>query len=135
MTSATGIILYVHGARDPRWAEPFHRLRAKVAERAPAQSVTVAFLEHITPDLPQAAAEMAADGVNRIRVVPVFLGRGGHLREDLPRQLDAARASVPSVTFEVTEAAGENEMVLDALAKFALEAAVIDVDDGSSKAA
>src|SRR5437763_14343528 len=90
-TPTTGLILYVHGARDPRWAEPFHRLRAKVAARAPELSVAVAFLEHIAPDLAQAAAEMAADGVTRIRIVPVFLGRGGHLREDLPRQVEAAR--------------------------------------------
>ena len=33
---------------------------------------------------------MAAAGVRRIRVVPMFFGRGGHLREDFPRQLAAA---------------------------------------------
>lgn len=117
-----GLVLYAHGARDPRWAEPFERLRDKVAESAPMCRVVVAFLEHREPDLAQAAAAMAADGVATIRVVPLFFGRGGHLREDFPRELDAARAAAPSVDFEVTEAAGENERVLDALAAFALGA-------------
>jgi sirohydrochlorin cobaltochelatase len=120
MTETTGLILYVHGARDPRWAEPFHRLRDKVAARAPTSRVVVAFLDHIEPSLAQAAAAMAAEGVTRIRVVPLFFGRGGHLREDFPRQLAAARATALAVEFDITEAAGENEAVLDALAAFAV---------------
>jgi sirohydrochlorin cobaltochelatase len=120
MSVTTGLILYVHGARDPRWAQPFHRLRDKVAARAPRSRVVVAFLDHLEPSLVQATAAMAAEGVTRIRVVPLFFGRGGHLREDFPRQLAAARATAPAVEFDVTEAASENEAVLDALAAFAV---------------
>ncbi|HEY3555341.1 MAG TPA: CbiX/SirB N-terminal domain-containing protein, partial [Casimicrobiaceae bacterium] len=47
----TAIILYAHGARDPRWAEPFERLRELVAARAPGCLVVLAFLEHRAPDL------------------------------------------------------------------------------------
>jgi len=122
MTSKRGLILYVHGARDRRWAEPFERLRTMVAARAPEVNVAVAFLEHLAPNLAGAAAAMAAQGVDRIRVAPLFFGRGGHLREDFPRQLDAARAAAPTALFEVTEAAGENAEVLQALARFVLEA-------------
>jgi sirohydrochlorin cobaltochelatase len=120
MSVTTGLVLYVHGARDPRWAQPFHRLRDKVAARAPRSRVVVAFLEHLEPSLAQATAAMAAEGVTRIRVVPLFFGRGGHLREDFPRQLAAARTTTPAVEFDVTEAAGENEAVMDALAAFAV---------------
>jgi sirohydrochlorin cobaltochelatase len=82
----------------------------------------LAFLEHGTPSLVDAAAALASQGVTRVRVVPLFFGRGGHLREDLPKQLVAARAAAPGVTFDVTEAAGENDSVLEALASFALGA-------------
>ena len=125
MTSKRGLILYVHGARDRRWAEPFERLRAKVAERTPDASVAIAFLEHLDPDLARVAADMAARGVDRIRVAPLFFGRGGHLRQDFPRQLDAARTAAPTVVFEITEAAGESEAVLEALARFVVEAPAI----------
>jgi sirohydrochlorin cobaltochelatase len=128
MAAAAGLILYVHGARDPRWAEPFEQLRERVAQRAPRLAVSLAFLEHMAPDLEQAAATIAAMGVTTICVVPMFFGRGGHLREDLPRQIDAARAALPKVTFEVTEAAGENEAVLDALADFAVAAVGMNTD-------
>jgi len=117
-----GLILYAHGARDRRWAEPFQRLRERIAARAPQCIVTVAFLEHMAPDLASAAVQLAARGASAVRIVPMFFGRGGHLREDFPRQLEAARKAAPSVAFVVTQSAGESEQVQDALAEFALAA-------------
>ena len=122
----SGLILYVHGARDPRWAEPFERLRDIVAARMPDSPISLAFLDHAAPDLTQAATALAAEGAQRIKVVPLFFGRGGHLREDLPRQLASARSRLPHVQFEVTRAAGENADVLDALATFAIQARTAD---------
>ena len=116
------LILYVHGARDPRWAEPFERLRAKLAARQHGVPVVLAFLEHRAPDLADAAAELAGKGARHVRIVPMFFGRGGHLREDFPRELEAARRRVPDVAFDVTAAAGEDEGVLEALVTFALRA-------------
>lgn len=121
MSKRRGVILYAHGARDPRWAEPFVRLRERVGAKSPDDVVELAFLEHLSPDLVTATARLAASGIDRIRLVPLFLGRGGHLRNDLPRQLCAARAAAPSVVFEVTQAAGESDAVLEALADFALQ--------------
>lgn len=116
----TGLILFAHGARDPRWAEPLLHLRERIASRAPSLPVAVAFLEYMVPDLEEAAVAMAATGIDRIRIVPMFFGRGGHLREDLPRQIAAVRARLPAVRFDTAEAAGECESVLEALTIFAL---------------
>jgi sirohydrochlorin cobaltochelatase len=55
----------------------------------------------------------------------MFFGRGGHLRDDFPRQLRAAQAAAPSAVFEITEAAGESDGVLEALAEFALRAPTV----------
>jgi sirohydrochlorin cobaltochelatase len=118
----TAVILYAHGARDPRWAEPFERLRERVAARAPGRAVVLAFLEHRSPDLTTALRHVREQGAERVRVVPLFFGRGGHLRESFPKQLEEARAAVPKLDVEVTEAAGENEAVQDALVAFALRA-------------
>ena len=118
----TAIILYAHGARDPRWAEPFERLRARVAAQVPECQVVLAYLEHREPDLSRAFRDVHRRGARRVRLVPLFFGRGGHLRDDFPKQLEEARRTAPALTIEVTEAAGENEQVLEALATFALEA-------------
>jgi sirohydrochlorin cobaltochelatase len=120
----TAIILYAHGARDARWAEPFERLRERVAARVPGCLVVLAFLEHRVPDLATVFSEVSGQGVRNVRVVPLFFGRGGHLRDDFPKQLEEARAAAPELAVELTQAAGEDANVLDALATFALEAPV-----------
>jgi sirohydrochlorin cobaltochelatase len=114
------LIVFAHGARDPRWAAPFDRLLARLRERRPDVPAALAFLEHLQPDLVSAARALAGQGVRRIRIVPLFFGRGGHLREDLPRIVAQARDAAPGVEFEITPAAGEDATVIEALADFAL---------------
>jgi hypothetical protein len=60
-----GLILFAHGARDPRWAAPFEAVAGACARAARAAAVRLAFLEFMTPDLPEAAAELAAAGCTR----------------------------------------------------------------------
>jgi len=112
------LILFAHGARDPNWAEPFRRLRALTQASLPDVAVELAFLELMTPDLPQLAAQQIADGAQQVTIVPVFLGQGGHVRRDLPTLIDQLRQAHPGIQFQVTEAAGEDAGVLQALANY-----------------
>ncbi len=113
-----GLILFAHGSREPGWAEPFEQLAARVRVTAPEAQVRLAFLELMEPDLTGAAAQLVSAGVDTIRVVPIFLGQGGHLRRDLPLLIDELRAQFPGAQFECAPAAGEDPEVLDAIAAF-----------------
>ncbi|VXB63636.1 Cobalamin (Vitamin B12) biosynthesis CbiX protein [Burkholderia sp. 8Y] len=112
-----GIILFGHGARDPRWAEPFERLAAKLRALR-GDPVSLAFLELMTPDLPTAVATQVADGCDTITVVPVFFGQGGHVRRDLPEVVTQCRAAHPGVAIQCATAVGEDDAVLDAVAAY-----------------
>ncbi len=116
----TGLILFAHGARDPRWAEPFVRLREKVAAARPGTPVVLAFLEFMKPDLAGAAAELVAAGCTALRIVPVFLGQGGHVREDLPAQVRVVEAAHPGIEVALQAAVGEDDAVLDRIADVAV---------------
>ena len=118
---APGIVLLAHGSRDARWREPVEAVARRVAERAPAALVRCAYLELSQPDLRSAMAELVASGVGSVRVVPLFLGMGKHLREDLPGLLDELRALHPQVPVELARAVGEEPEVLDLLARIALK--------------
>ena len=118
--AARGVVLFAHGARDARWAEPFAAVVERIRRARPDVPVALAFLEHLQPDLAGALRALAGQGVTSVRVVPLFFGRGGHLREDFPQILEAARTLVPGVTVEVTQAAGEAAAIQQALADFAL---------------
>ena len=107
-----GLILVAHGSRDPEWSRPFERLAAALQARLPAAAIALAYLEH-GPSLEEAAAALVAKGAGSIRVVPVFLGAGGHVREDIPRLVAAAKLSVP---VSVDPPIGEQGAVIDAIA-------------------
>ena len=117
------IILFAHGARDPRWAEPFLRVADRVRLAAPELALEVAYLEHLEPDLTSAARRLAAGGALAIRVVPLFFGRGGHLRVEVPRLVAEAAAAMPGVAIDLALPAGDDDAVIDALASFCLRAA------------
>jgi len=118
-----GLILFAHGSRDPQWRAPMEA----VAERAGALEADVlvrcAYLELMEPDLPACAAAMAAQGVTAITIVPMFLGVGRHAREDLPRIVAELRARHPQTRFELRPAIGEDERVVDMLARITLAGA------------
>lgn len=114
-------MLFAHGAREARWAEPFERLRARVEKRAPAVAVRLAYLELMQPDLPTAVADLIRGGAVDLRIVPVFFGQGGHVREDLPKLVAKLKCDHPQVAIQCAAPAGEDPAVIDAVARYCLE--------------
>ena len=118
-----GLVLLAHGARDPAWATPFEAIATRVRAAAPGAHARLAFLELMTPGLDEVAEELVHLGCTRVDVVPVFLGMGGHVRRDVPAQLDALRARHAKVDWRLHPALGESATVIAALADAALAAA------------
>lgn len=121
-TPVTAVILFAQGGCDERCAEPFARIASKVRAAAPGLLVELAFVEHLEPSFEQATRRLAKLGATAIRVVPIFLERGGDLRVDVPR-LTAAVAALPGVTIELAPSAGEDAAVIDALTAYCVRAA------------
>ena len=116
--SAKALILFAHGARDPRWAAPFERLQQLASASLPQTSVRLAFLELMTPQLPDTVAALVAEGCNDMTIVPVFLGQGGHVLRDLPLLITDLRNQYPTLGINVAAAVGENPAVLQAIAEY-----------------
>ena len=116
--AARALVLFAHGARSAAWAAPFERLRELAAARLPGCEVSLAFLELMTPSLPDAVAALAARGVDDVTVVPVFLGQGGHLQRDLPALAEGLRAAHPGLRLTVAAPIGEDPGVLAAMAAY-----------------
>jgi sirohydrochlorin cobaltochelatase len=112
------LVLFAHGARAAGWAAPFQRLRELTAAQRPDCAVSLAFLELMTPRLPDDVARLVAAGVRDITIVPIFLGQGGHLLRDLPQLLDGLRATYPDIRFATVPAIGEDPAVLAAMAAY-----------------
>lgn len=115
-----GLILFAHGSRDPQWRAPMEAVASRACALQPEVLTRCAYLELMEPDLGRCAAEMVAQGVPAITIVPMFLGVGRHAREDLPKLLTELQVCHPRVHFELRPAIGEDARVVDMLARLAL---------------
>jgi sirohydrochlorin cobaltochelatase len=129
-----GLLLFAHGARDPRWAAPFEAVARRVRDHDPARLVRLAFLEFMLPSLHDAGTALAQAGCTRVDVVPLFLGAGGHVRNDLPTLLQDLAAAWPGVQWQLQGAIGERDSVVEAMARAATEVTDEKLADADAKA-
>lgn len=118
-----GIVLFAHGARDAEWARPFEAIRDRVRAARPEFPIEIAYLEHMSPPLEEAVKSLVREGASSIRVFPLFMAQGGHLKHDLPRMMDAIRAGHPHVPIALDSALGDAPELLDAIAAWILSRA------------
>jgi len=118
--AAQGIVLFAHGSRDPLWRLPIEAVARRIAELAPQVPVRCAYLELTEPDLETAVADLLAQPIGQITVVPMFLGVGRHAREDLPLLMQGLRERHPGVRFTQQGAIGEDARLTELMAQIAL---------------
>lgn len=116
------LILFAHGSRDPEWVRPFEALRAGVQQQTPDIPVALAYLESSAPDLDDCVRTLAADGITAIRVLPLFLAMGRHLRTDLPALAGQIKSEFPGLVIEFLPALGEAPEFAAALGAIAARA-------------
>jgi sirohydrochlorin cobaltochelatase len=121
MKKEKALILFGHGARDPRWAAPFQRLKKILQEQQSDIEVALAFLELMPPDLPTLMAQLTDHGFNDVTIVPVFFGQGGHVLRDLPILIENMQKTYPHLTLKAAAAVGEDDEVLKAVAAYCLK--------------
>lgn len=115
-TEKKAVVLFGHGARDPQWAEPMKRLQSILIGQLPNVQVELAFLELMEPSLPDVVDCMAMGGIANIQVVPIFFGKGGHLKNDFPVIMAEMKQKHPALNIEATTAVGQWDAVWQAIA-------------------
>ncbi len=107
------LVLVAHGSRDPAALAEIRRLLALLHAARPELDIRLAHLGLNAPLLPDVLAELAGPVV----LVPLLLGRGYHVKVDLPTMLAAA----PQVSGMITTPLGPDglltEILLDRLAE------------------
>src|SRR6185312_8876446 len=116
------LLLITHGSRDPRYAASFEALCAR--PRRDGHRARVGHLGLCGPDPAGAAAllaaDLAADGVGtgqeRVAAVPMFLGHGYHVAQDVPAAVATARAVlVAQAAVVATAPLGPDPLLVEAM--------------------
>jgi sirohydrochlorin cobaltochelatase len=111
----SALVLFAHGSRDLEWAAPLRSIQEKIRRQRPTLAVELAYLEFMTPSLPDVLQALVASGKRRIAIAPLFMAQGAHLREDLAGLVAAARARHPDVKIKLLPAIGEVEPIIEAM--------------------
>lgn len=111
--SSSALILFAHGAREAEWARPFESVRDRL--RSEGLRVELAYLEIMTPSLEDAARILAAEDIESMTIVPLFLAQGGHLKRQLPEMVAALERRHSRAEFRVTPALGDDPEIVAAI--------------------
>lgn len=110
----TTLLLAGHGSRNREGNEEIERFAANWRTLHPEWRIEVCFIEHAEILLNE-GLDRAAQGAQRVVLIPFILNAAGHVKMELPAAVNAARARHPGVDFVVTRHLGMNREMLAVL--------------------
>lgn len=121
------LLIVGHGTRDPEGQRECARLLEVVRERRPGTRVELGYLELCPPPITDVVADLAADGVDDVTVVPLVLLGAGHAKGDVPAAIERERRRRPQTSFRYARPLGVRPELL-ATVDARLRAAVREPD-------
>ncbi len=97
MAEKTGVMICGHGSRDQGAVEEFGSLAHHLANRFPQYDVESGFLEFATPIIRTGLEKLRDRGAERIICVPGMLFAAGHVKNDLPSEINNFAQEHPSL--------------------------------------
>jgi sirohydrochlorin cobaltochelatase len=115
------LLLMAHGSPDPAANQPIEQVAARIRDTSRYAQVVVCYMDLNQPSIPTAIDDLAARGARRLVAVPYFLQLGGHVAEDLPATIDAARRRHASAEIILAEHLGYNALLVEVIAERVIE--------------
>ncbi|MEU0048384.1 sirohydrochlorin chelatase [Streptomyces sp. NPDC006309] len=125
------LVLVAHGSRDPRALTTVRALAERVRALRPGLAVHLGHIERNAPLLPDTLAALGdtpAGPVGPVVLVPLLLGRGYHVRQDIP-----AMAAAAPVRARVAAPLGPHPLLARTLHDRLLEAGWPAAMDGAAR--
>ncbi len=115
--SATTLLIMAHGSPDPAANQPIEGVAERIRAAGRYTQVVVCYMELNQPSIPDAIDNLVARGAERLVAVPYFLQLGGHVAEDLPATIDAARQRHAETPISLAEHLGYDELLVAVIAE------------------
>ena len=107
------VILLGHGSIREEANEEVRNMWRMLAEQLPEMDIRGSFVEVAEPTLEQTIGQLAAEHVERIVIVPMFLTRGNHLSNGIPRILEAMRQKYSHIQIDLTRQLGVDPLLAE----------------------
>lgn len=119
-----GMLLVAHGSRDPEWSEPFLAVAGTLQQLRPDVRVMLAYGQFQQPGIDDAARSLVQEGCQHVLLVPLFLGAGVHVKEDMQHALTRMAQAWPQVQWNLSQAVGEMPAFHQAVAELLARATI-----------
>ncbi|MFO1113921.1 MAG: sirohydrochlorin chelatase [Rhodospirillales bacterium] len=96
-TDSLGVMICGHGSRSGAAVQEFHALSRHLRRRWPHYDVESGFLEFARPVIRDGLEALKARGARRIVCLPGMLFAAGHVKNDLPSEINAFAAENPQI--------------------------------------
>ncbi len=97
MTSNTAIMICGHGSRDDEAVSEFNSLALHMRGRFPRYDVESGFLEFAKPVIREGLEKLKGRGAKRIVCLSAMLFAAGHVKNDLPSEINEFAADNPGI--------------------------------------
>jgi sirohydrochlorin cobaltochelatase len=88
----TAVLLCAHGSRDTEGVDEFETFAKAVAARLSPTPVTHGYLEFAAPNIGDGLEKLYATGARKIVALPIMLFAAGHVKNDIPSELNSFAA-------------------------------------------
>ena len=92
-------LIIAHGSRERESNEAFFHLLERFRKAYPRRLIEGAFLELAEPGIPAAIKNCVAQGAKQVFILPLMMFPGRHVKQDIPRLIQDARAEYPDLDF------------------------------------
>lgn len=130
-TPKTGVMICGHGSRDPDAISQFNGLAERLSERLPQFMVESGYLEFAKPVIAEGFEKLKDAGMERILAVPGMLFAAGHVKNDVPSEVNEFAKANPEIQVDFGRELGIDPKLLNAAAdrvEYALSQASDDID-------
>lgn len=108
----TKLIMLAHGSSNASWSDAFFDMTKNVT--VSSEDAALAFMELSEPSLHDECRAAAKQGYDHLKVLPLFLAKGRHLKKDVPAMISELIEEL-NVEIELLAPIGENQILRDAI--------------------
>lgn len=110
------LILIAHGSRVTSTQEEMTAMVQKIGASLPDTLVLGAYMELQEPNLEQTIEMVIAQETMRVDILPLFVFKGRHIRDDIPAQVEDCQKRFPTCNIVLQRYIGSSEFFVKAIA-------------------
>ncbi|MBC7375045.1 MAG: sirohydrochlorin chelatase [Frankiales bacterium] len=120
--SSPVLLAVAHGSKDPASQKGVRDLLARTTMLRPGLRAEAAFVDNASPSIRAALAQLAAEGVQDVVVLPLLLTPASHSKTDVAASVQAGRLDHPQMRLRYGRPLGPHPVLVDVLARRLAEA-------------